>query len=217
MNEIMKEDYFETRFPYDEGKYDIWAEIVAYLSERHGLGDAVLDVGTGYGYFINNVNATERYALDLNRYPLDRIDGGVHRLQGDATAIPFPDGVLETVFASNVLEHLPSSDTVLDALTEYRRVLTGDGRLIVITPNFRLAPRQYFDDYTHDTIITDRSLADMLRTAGFEILDRDVRFLPFSAEGRLPAWPVLTRLYLRLPVSPFAGQSLFVASARPEP
>ncbi len=37
------------------------------------------------------------------------------------------------------------------------------------------------------------------------------RFLPFSMRSRVPKWPWLVRLYLRLPFKPMAGQMLLVA------
>ena len=58
-------------------------------------------------------------------------------------------------------EHLDRGD-LLATLGEMRRVLRGGGRLILVQPNFRLRPHEYFDDYTHVAVFTDRSLPDML-------------------------------------------------------
>ena len=53
----------------------------------------------------------------------------------------------------------------------------------MIQPNFRLAPRRYFDDYTHRTIFTDVSLCDWLEAAGFNIVKAIPRFLPLTVKS----------------------------------
>lgn len=201
--------YFESRFTYDEENNRIWSEIVRFLDAEYGIEGSVLDVGAGYGYFIDNVSADHRFAVDISSYPMQRISSGVHSLVGSATELPFEDDTLDVVMASNVLEHLIDPK---DALAEFWRVLSSDGTLFVVTPNFALAPRAYFDDFTHETVFTHRSMADILTVSGFRERDRVVKFLPFSADSNLPVHPLLVRLYLHAPISPMAGQSLFVAT-----
>lgn len=83
--------------------------------------------------------------------------------------------------------------------------------MIILSPNFRYCYRLYFDDYTHKSIITDRSLKDMLLVSGFSIVRMNPKFLPFSTESKLPTSGMLLRLYLKLPYKPFAGQMLVIA------
>jgi len=204
-------EYFRTRFPYDETKESVWAAVAAYLDDRYGLDGTVVDIGAGYGYFLNNVDSDRRIAVDRSPVPLSAIDSDVGSLIGDASNLPLASDSADVVMVSNVLEHLTVPE-IRTALEECQRVLAADGTLLVVSPNFALAPRQYFDDFTHETILTHRSLADLLTLGGFEQTDTVVRFLPFSSEGCLPTLPWLVTLYLRLPVSPFAGQSLLVAT-----
>ena len=82
---------------------------------------------------------------------------------------------------------------------------------LLLQPNFRYCVREYFDDYTHRTIFTHVSLADRLRAHGFDVERVEARFLPLSFKSRLPAWPWLVDLYLRLPWRPLAKQMLVVA------
>jgi ubiquinone/menaquinone biosynthesis C-methylase UbiE len=130
---------------------------------------------------------------------------------GSCTQLAFAgDSSLDIVFASNLFEHLPLTDLEL-TLREVWRVLKPGGKLLVIQPNFRYCYRDYFDDYTHVMIYTDRSLADVIAAAGLEPVRVLPRFMPFSMKSRLPAAPPLVWLYLRSPVKPFAGQMLIVA------
>ena len=85
------------------------------------------------------------------------------------------------------------------------------GRFIVIQPNFQLAYRHYFDDYTHRSIFTDVSLANLMRVHGFHIERLQRKFLPYSLrDSRLPTLAWLIRAYLRSPFKPFAGQMLVI-------
>ena len=81
---------------------------------------------------------------------------------------------------------------------------------MIIQPNFRYAFREYFDDYTHVQVFTDRGMVDLLAAHGFTAERVIPRFLPFSLKSRRPTWPWLLRLYLRLPWRPFAGQMYIV-------
>lgn len=119
--------------------------------------------------------------------------------------------IVDVVFASNLLEHLSRED-IAAALDEFRRVLRPGGRLILIQPNYRLCARQYFDDYTHLTPLSDRSLADLLRAHDFDLLTVRGRFLPLTLKSSGGRLTFLLPLYLRLPVRPLAGQMLLVAT-----
>jgi ubiquinone/menaquinone biosynthesis C-methylase UbiE len=96
-------------------------------------------------------------------------------------------------------------------LTEIKRVLKTNGKLIIIQPNFKYCAREYFDDYTHLQIFTHIGVTDLLIGLGFSIVDVKPRFLPFSMKSNLPKYTWLVRLYLLSPFKPFAGQMLVVA------
>lgn len=210
-NEDTEEGYFKTRFPYDESKNIVWDVVGNFLSKRYGVNGTVVDIGAGYGYFLNGIDAEQKIAVDRSRYPLTRTEADVDCLVGDAVNLPLKTDHADVVMASNVLEHL-GVEEIRRALDEFRRILRPDGTLFVVTPNFALAPRQYFDDFTHESILTHRSVADLLNLSGFKQRDTIVRFLPFSSEGNLPVARTLVALYLRVPLVPFAGQSLFVST-----
>jgi SAM-dependent methyltransferase len=135
----------------------------------------------------------------------------VEAIVGDATDLSrFDDASFDVVFASNFLEHLawPDIDRLVVGI---RRVLRPGGRFIVVQPNFRLQPGAYFDDYTHRTIFTDRSIHDYLVVQGFEIERLEPRFLPLTLRSRLSWGHRLVPVYLKLPYRPLAGQMLVVA------
>ena len=54
-----------------------------------------------------------------------------------------------TVFMSNYLEHLESSDAVIEQLAVVRQLLAPGGRAIVLQPNIRLVGPRYWDFIDH--------------------------------------------------------------------
>src|SRR6266852_5209367 len=113
--------------------------------------------------------ASPKWALDVNPDLIAHWEENVQPLiQSALEPLPLPNDSLGTVFASNFFEHFTAADGAR-ILLELRRVLKPGGRLIVVQPNFRLEPRRYFDDYTHQTIYTDEGFSDFLRSLGWKM------------------------------------------------
>lgn len=207
--------YFNTRFTPDPRRAELWRHLTAYLSQFVPPGAAVLELGAGYCYFINQIAGARRVAVDIGPQVRAAAAPGVEAHESDAIAFleGQPAGSLDFIFASNFLEHLdwPALDQILPLLF---RVLRPGGRLALIQPNFRLMPHRYFDDYTHRAIFSDVSLGDWLQSGGFLLRQVTARFLPFTVKSRLGGFTFLVPLYLRLPWRPLAGQ-MFVLAERP--
>jgi ubiquinone/menaquinone biosynthesis C-methylase UbiE len=207
--------YRSSRFQADPRRAGIWKIISAWLQQSVPEGASVLDLGAGYCDFINNIRAARKVAVDMADVVRLHAAAEVEVHLGSCTRLEFAgDASFDVVFASNLFEHLSMVD-VHQTLSEVRRVLKPGGNLMVIQPNFRYCFRQYFDDYTHMTIFTDRSLSDVMVVAGLEPVKVTPRFLPFSVKSRLPTTSCLVWLYLRSPIKPFAGQ-MFVVARKPQ-
>jgi SAM-dependent methyltransferase len=209
---IEQEAYLESRFTPDARRNTVWVHIVTYLQRWWNPETAaILDVGAGYCTFVNNARGARRVAVDVHSRLREHAAPGVETVQASASDLDlFPTGTFDVVFASNLLEHL-TRDHIRRALEEFRRVLRPGGRLILIQPNFRLCAKEYFDDYTHVTPLSDRSLGDLLTVAGFRVIHTEPRFLPLTLKSRGGNLAFLIPLYLRLPWRPLAGQMLLVA------
>ncbi|MCI0584769.1 MAG: class I SAM-dependent methyltransferase [Chloroflexi bacterium] len=196
------EALYQVRFDGDapSRKLRIWHEIVAFLEPWIPPDGAIIDIACDEGYFIRNVTGRERWATDL-RDVGDLADHGVRfvRVDGLELTSAVPVGYFDVAFMSNYLEHLPSSDAVLVQLRQAHRILRPGGRLIVIQPNIRFVGSAYWDFLDHRVALTDRSLAEGVEAAGFEIETLIPRFLPYTTKGRLPQHPALVRAYLRFP------------------
>ncbi|MEQ8935375.1 MAG: class I SAM-dependent methyltransferase [Amphiplicatus sp.] len=211
----MTSGYHETRFREERKRDILWRTLWrCYFRHRAPKDGCVLDLGAGYGQFINNVEARRRIAVDAWPGFADHLADGVEAIVGDvADLAAIEDGAVDYAFASNVFEHLPQ-ERVGRSLKELTRVLSADGQLIILQPNYAYAFREYFDDYTHVSIWSHISLADFLETNGFEVIDCRPRFLPLTIKSRLPVFPLLIEAYLRSPVKPMGKQMLLTARPR---
>jgi len=207
-------DYYATRYTPDPRRRAVWRHIAMYLQRWISPTADVLELGAGYCDFSNSISAGSRTAIDVEPGFAEFASAGVVTSIGPCTDLSrFTDASFDVVFASNLFEHLERGE-LLATLGEIRRVLRGGGRLILVQPNFRLRPHQYFDDYTHVAVFTDRSLPDMLDANGFAREHVEARFLPLTMKSRLSFGHRLVPLYLRLPWRPLAGQMLVVARRR---
>jgi SAM-dependent methyltransferase len=180
-------------------KRAVWAEIVAHL-QRDVLRGPVLDIACGEGDFIRHVRAVERWATDL-REPPEPLPSDVRFVQIDGLSLreSLPLGHFTTVFMSNYLEHLRSSDEVIEQLAIAHDVLAPGGRVIVLQPNIRLVGGRYWDFIDHRVPLTEESLVEAATTAGFRTRRLTVRFLPYTTRSALPQHPALVRAYLAFP------------------
>jgi SAM-dependent methyltransferase len=127
---------------------------VDYGRLRLQAGERLLDIGCGFGR--HTYEAIKRGAsvvsCDLGKSELegvrsivaamaanDEMPDGVAfvAVNGDATALPFPDSSFERVIASEIVEHIPDDAS---AFKELARVLRPGGMLAVTVPA-RLAER----------------------------------------------------------------------------
>lgn len=162
---------------------DAWAEKVrTTILPRvlHGLdvGTDVLELGPGPG------RTTEQLLDVVPRLTALELDGEAARrlrerlpdprltvVEGDATAMPFPDASFDAVLCLTMLHHVPTAAAQDRVLVESCRVLRPGGVLAgsdgLLTPRLRLI--HLFDTLV---VVDPSTLPDRLRAAGLE--DPDV-------------------------------------------
>jgi SAM-dependent methyltransferase len=164
--------------------------------------------------------------------------------QGDALALPFPDGECDRVGAAEVLEHIPDDSA---AIRELSRVLRPGGTLAVTVPSWlpervcwALSDAYHEVEGGHVRIYTSAELERRLRAAGLVVEGRGhahALHAPYwwlkcavgvdredhpavAAYHRLLVWdilrrPALTRLAERA-LDPVLGKSLVLYLRKPE-
>lgn len=189
-----------------------------FFSKYIGENDTVLDLGCGYGEFINHIRCARRVAMDLNtdaRAALQEDITFVH--QDCSTPWHVGDATLDVVFSSNFFEHLPDKAALSRTIEQARRCLKPGGKLIALGPNIRFVQGSYWDFWDHSIPLTERSLAELLQLHGFELLEVRDRFLPYTLVDA-PKYPLsFLRLYLKLPfLFRIFGKQFLVVAKKPE-
>jgi SAM-dependent methyltransferase len=206
----MASDYYQTRYTFNKNRNSVWKAICQYLSKYIPAESSVLDLGSGYCDFINNVSAATKIAIDTDNSSKQYCNPDVSFLNIKATDMDFDEQSLDVVFASNLLEHLEDSD-LDELLNKIFLSLKKTGKLILIQPNYYYAYRNYWDDFTHKKAFSHTSLSDFLTVKGFKIIKLEKKFLPFSFKSIFPKSYILTIFYLNFFWHPFAKQMLIVA------
>ena len=175
---------------------------------------AILDLGCGYGEFINAIRAGAKFGMDLNPNSQSHLTPDITLFQQDCSQRwPLDDGNLDVVFTSNFFEHLPDKASLGRAIEEAFRCLKAGGQLIAIGPNIRFTGGRYWDFWDHYLPLTESSMCEGLAVRGFKIEECRPRFLPYTM-ARGPEYPLaVRRVYLRFPLlwRLFGKQFLIVA------
>ncbi len=195
----------------------LWSVLVAdFFQPMIAANAAVLDLGCGYGEFINHVSCGRRYAMDLNPSSAGRLQPDIKFLAQDCShRWALPDASLDVVFTSNFFEHLPDKLALKLTLIEAARCLRPGGRLIALGPNIKFVQGAYWDFWDHFLCLTELSLAEALENNGYSVQRAIPRFLPYTTVNQ-PAFPMaFVRVYLRFPLLwPLFGRQFLVVAER---
>jgi len=155
----------------------------AFLLDRVRAGERVLDIGCGEGRFAAALldAGTTAVAVDVAEEPLRRARAACPGLDARLVPVagewPLPDTGVDVAWAGEVLEHV--TDTAA-FLSQVRRVLRPQGRLLLSTPAHPLALRlrvalsarafaAHFDPLgDHLRFYTRAGLRGLLEEFGFE-------------------------------------------------
>lgn len=195
----------------------VWRILVkSYFQTQVGTNQDILDLGCGWGEFINQVEANRKYAMDLNPDAREYLEQKIEFLHQDCSqAWPLADESLDVVFTSNFLEHLSSKESLSQTLSEAYRCVKPGGKMICLGPNLKYTGGAYWDFFDHHLPLTDASMSEILELKGFKVNTCIPRFLPYTmANGRqLPLWTV--SVYLSLPlVWQFLGKQFLVIALK---
>ena len=199
-----------------EYRKQVWTVLVADTFSRYVQPtDAVLDLGCGYGEFINTIRCRKKFGMDLNPDTARFLANDVTFLQQDCSLRwQVPDESLDVVFTSNFLEHLADKAALGRVLDEVGRCLRPGGRIIALGPNIKYLHGRYWDFWDHYVPITEASLTEALVTRRFAVNVCVGRFLPYTMVNGAHYPLFFLRAYLRMPFAwrLFGKQFLVVAT-----
>ena len=199
-----------------EYRKQVWTVLVADTFSRYVQPtDSVLDLGCGYGEFINTIRCRKKFGMDLNPDTARFLANDVTFLQQDCSLRwQVPDESLDVVFTSNFLEHLADKAALGRVLDEAGRCLRPGGRIIALGPNIKYLHGRYWDFWDHYVPITEASLTEALVTRRFAVNVCVGRFLPYTMVNGAHYPLFFLRAYLRMPFAwrLFGKQFLVVAT-----
>lgn len=174
------------------------------------MGGRVLEAGSGIGNLSSMILKRERLVLtdydDTYLLKLEQRYGRQENVRVDKSDLTNPDDYhqwadeeLDTVFCSNVLEHLETDRQVLDS---FQKTLQPGGHCIIVVPAGRWLYTGMDDELGHFRRYTEAELAEKMRAAGFEV----VLSRRFSKLGSI-SWAVSGFLLRRRHLSP--GQMIW--------
>jgi len=178
----------------------VWEVLTAKFFKNWVRPDAtVLDLGCGYGEFINNIKCGRKLAMDLNPDAPQHLHADIEFIHQDCSAPwPLPENSIDVVFTSNFFEHLPDKASLSRTLRHIHHCLKPGGRLIAIGPNIKYLHGQYWDFYDHNVYLTETSLGEGLEIEGFTLDTLEPKFLPYTMVSA-PEYPMcFVKAYLAI-------------------
>lgn len=127
------------------------------------LSGRLLDFGCGRKPYEHLFSVAEYIGIDMEQTGHDNTQSKVD-VYYDGKTIPFADGHFDSVFCSEVLEHVFNLDVVM---VELRRVLKADGKMLITVP-FCWNEHEVPYDFAR---YTSFGMRHILETNGFEVLE----------------------------------------------
>ena len=215
MNENLNKIY-QIRFSgLEEYRNAIWKILVKdFFSKWIPKGSVVLDLGCGYGEFINNVKDCQSHAMDLNPDTRGLLNEKVTFHKQDCSkAWSLKPNSVDLIFTSNFFEHLPHKKALDKTVEHAKLALKPGGCLIALGPNISVLKGRYWDFWDHHVALSDQSLGELFEIHGLKVETSIPRFLPYNMV-RVRKRPLfLVSLYLKCPAvwHFFGKQFLLVA------
>ena len=168
-----------------------WGESVKRLERVRGRltpDVRVVDVGCGlndYLVTLKELRGVEGVGVDFKPEAAEYVREQLHMpvYAGTLHDAGFADGSFDVVTMHEYLEHEPNPRSVLD---EARRITARDGLLCVEVPHIDGLPARVFgtrwsqiDAPRHLLHFTEKTLAEMLRRSGFELVHTETFSIPY--------------------------------------
>ena len=131
----------------------------------------ILDIGAGAGHGLiplQEAGWKNLWALDIDDFAEENfLKHGIKFSKIDVSkeSLPFEDNFFDAILSFHLIEHLTNTDNYLE---EARRVLKENGKLILVTPNWRKQYKTFWRDHTHVHPYDKESIVRAVRCHGLK-------------------------------------------------
>lgn len=209
---------YSNRFEGKENyRNSVWQVLTRdYFQKIIGKNKSILDLGCGWGEFINNIRADKKIAMDLNPDSKKKVDSNVTVYNQDCSEKwQIEASSLDIVFTSNFLEHLPNKTDLTNTLKHAFISLKEGGKILCLGPNLLYTGEAYWDFYDHHIGLTHNSMKEVLKLAGFRVKTVIPKFLPYTMSNGKEPPVMLLKLYLKVPLFwKFFGKQFFIIAEK---
>jgi len=145
-------------------------KLIKLLAKKYSLKkeSRILEMGCGRGEFLNEFTklGMNGFGIDLSNFAKDYCNNAeIKVVDVSKDPVPYPDNSFDIVFSKSFIEHFYYPEEIFK---EAYRVLKPSGILINLTPEWNYIYKSFYDDYTHRTPFTKKSLEDIHHIAGFK-------------------------------------------------
>ena len=140
MTEISSEElrrlYWNRFQARQEGRKRVWQVLAAdFFQQWISPNDVVLDLGAGYGEFLQSIKARRKLGVDANPQAAEFWEKDIEPLHFDVTSKwQVPPASIDCVFTSNFFEHLPDKRCLERCVNQVLLALKPGGILIAWDP-----------------------------------------------------------------------------------
>lgn len=145
-------------------------QLTGYLVQRYEMvqGQKILDIGCGRGEFLRGFIRCGLQGYGVDQSPLAQEicpDADIMLADLANDTLPYEDNSFNYIFSKSVLEHFYFPEKLV---REINRILMPGGIAITMVPDWESIYKIFYEDYTHRTPFTQKSLRDIFLMHRFE-------------------------------------------------
>jgi SAM-dependent methyltransferase len=168
---MTNKNYIDVVYESNKKPFTAYPEkLIKFLKKKYSLEKTskILEMGCGRGEFLNEFTklGMDGFGIDLSNFAKDYCDNAeIKVVDISKNPVPYPDNSFDIVFSKSFIEHFYYPEEIFK---EAYRVLKPSGILINLTPEWNYIYKSFYDDYTHRTPFTKKSLEDIHHITGFK-------------------------------------------------